>query len=102
MHRVPPVITYSVLRLLLFAVPFGLLLLVGVPVLWALPVAFVLSALVSLFALSKQRDAISASVVDRSSRAKTTMAERAAAEDAWDDEQRAKDEGAQRVEDSGS
>jgi len=87
--RVPPVLTYSVLRLLLFVVPFGILLLVNVSLLWALLISFLLSAIVSLFALSGQRDAMSASVMRRSERVKTMMAEREAAEDAWDDQQRA-------------
>ncbi|MFZ0323141.1 MAG: DUF4229 domain-containing protein [Actinomycetes bacterium] len=88
MSRVPPVITYSVLRLLLFVVPFGILLAVQVPPVWALLVAFLLSAVVSLFALNAQRDAMSISVAQRSERVKAAMAERTAAEDAWDDEQR--------------
>ena len=101
-NRVPPVLTYSALRVLLFVVPFGILLAVDVPLLWALLVAFLLSAIVSLFALSGQRDAMSASVMRRSERVKATMAEREAAEDAWDDEQRAAADKPQRTDDSGS
>lgn len=101
MIRLPPVITYSLLRLLLFVVPFVVLLVAQVPVTWALLVAFLLSALVSLFALSGQRDAMSTSVARRSERAQAKMAERAAVEDAWDDEERAHD-ASQQTDDSGS
>jgi hypothetical protein len=45
---------------------------------------------------------MSASVMRRSERVKATMAEREAAEDAWDDEQRAAAEKPQRTDDSGS
>ena len=112
--RVPPVLTYSVLRVMLFVVPFSILGIADVPFLWALLIAFLLSAVVSLFALSGQRDAMSAAVMRRSERVKATMAEREAAEDAWDDEQRAAAETAadtpadtpaeepQRTDDSGS
>jgi uncharacterized membrane protein len=87
-----PAIAYTGARLLLFAVPFVLLALI-VPVVWALLIAFVFSAIVSVFVLSRMRDAWSASLASRADRTRARMAERAAAEDAWDEEQRAHDSG---------
>jgi uncharacterized membrane protein len=87
-----PAIAYTAARLLLFAVPFGLLLLF-VPVVWAVLIAFVFSAIVSVFVLSRMRDAWSASLAGRADRTRARMAERAAAEDAWDEEQRTHEPG---------
>lgn len=84
-----PLLTYTLLRTLVFAVPFVLLLLVGVHPLWALVAAAFASGIVSVFLLSRQRDAVSSALTERSDRARRTMAERAAAEDSWDDAQRA-------------
>lgn len=88
MRRVPPVVAYTVLRIALFAVPFGVLLLLRVPAAMALLIAFVLSAALSIFVLSRLRDAMSASLVERRDRAREAKAKRAAAEDAWDEAQR--------------
>jgi hypothetical protein len=84
-----PVLSYSLARIALFLVVFGLAVLVGMNTVWALVFGLVGSMVASFFLLSKQRDAISANVVERSARARTRMAERTAAEDAWDDAQRA-------------
>jgi hypothetical protein len=83
-----PVLSYSLARIVLFLVAFGLAVLVGVNTFWALVLGLVVSMVASFFLLSRQRDAISANVVDRTTRAKARMAERTAAEDAWDDAQR--------------
>jgi uncharacterized membrane protein len=80
-----PVLSYSLARIVLFLVAFGLAYAVGVNTFWALVLGLVVSMVASFFLLSKQRDAISANVVERSARAKARMAERTAAEDAWDD-----------------
>lgn len=47
---------YTLLRLLLFAACFGVLLVLGVPVLVALAGGLLLSSLLSLVALRRQRD----------------------------------------------
>lgn len=82
-----PTLAYSAARLILFLVPFLLLLLVLDP-LPALVIAFVASALASIFVLSRMRDAMSVSLSTRAERANQKMAERAASEDAWDEAQR--------------
>ncbi|HEX2361298.1 MAG TPA: hypothetical protein VHI11_04415, partial [Jiangellaceae bacterium] len=51
------------------------------------------SGIISVFALSRSRDAASVVLANRMSTIKSRMAERTAAEDAWDDRQRAKSEG---------
>ncbi len=88
-----PMLTYTLLRFLLFVVPFLLLTVVGADVLVALVVAAFISAIVSVFLLSRQRDAVSTAITTRTERAKAKAAERAAAEDAWDDAQRAQPAG---------
>ena len=87
--RLPPVVAYSLSRFGLFLVPFLVLLLFHVPLMWAVLIAFVFSSLISIFVLSRQRDRVSTSLVERRERIKQTMADRTAAEDAWDDAQRA-------------
>jgi hypothetical protein len=84
-NRLPPVLTYSLSRLALFLVPFLVLVVLHVPVMWSVLIAFVLSSLVSIFLLSRQRDQVSSALVTRRERMKETMAQRTAAEDAWDD-----------------
>jgi len=86
-------LTYTLLRFLLFVVPFLLLTAVGADLLVALVVAGFFSAIVSVFLLSRQRDAVSTALITRTERAKAKAAERAAAEDAWDDAQRARTAG---------
>lgn len=82
-----PTLSYSIARLTLFLVPFVILLLFVDPLL-ALVIAFVLSAVASIFVLSRLRDAMSISLTTRSERARQKMAERAASEDAWDEANR--------------
>jgi hypothetical protein len=82
-------VTYTLLRLVLFLVPFGLLLAVGVAPIWAMLIGFVVSSLISIFALNRQRDQVSVSLVRRRERIRASMAERTASEDAWDEAQRA-------------
>jgi membrane protein implicated in regulation of membrane protease activity len=81
------VATYSLARLVLFIVPFALLYFVA-DFLTAVLVAFLISAIASIFLLRKQREALSGSIATRADRANQKMAERAAAEDDWDDAQR--------------
>ena len=79
---------YTAMRIGLFVVPFAVLLLLGFDLFWALVAAAFVSGIVSIFALSRQRDAVSSAISTRGERSQRRMAERAAAEDAWDDEQR--------------
>jgi Protein of unknown function (DUF4229) len=83
-----PVVTYTLGRVVLFAVPFAILYFLA-DFFTALLVAFLLSAVASIFLLRSQREALSASIAGRAERANAKMAERAAAEDSWDDSQRA-------------
>lgn len=82
-----PMATYSLARVVLFIVPFVALYFVA-DLLTATLVAFVVSAIASIFLLRKQREALSASIATRADRANQKMAERAAAEDNWDEAQR--------------
>lgn len=84
-----PVVSYSVARIALFLFVFAIATLAGMNTFWAMVVGLVVSMVASFFLLSHQRDAISANVVARSERARERMAARTAAEDAWDDAQRA-------------
>jgi membrane protein implicated in regulation of membrane protease activity len=82
------VVTYSLARLVLFIVPFALLYPFFADFLTAVLIAFLISAIASIFLLRKQREALSGSIATRADRANQKMAERAAAEDDWDDAQR--------------
>lgn len=84
-----PMLTYTALRVAVFVVPFLLLVLVGADVLTAMLIAAFASGIVSIFLLSRQRDAVSSALATRTDRAKAKQAERTAAEDAWDDAHRA-------------
>jgi Protein of unknown function (DUF4229) len=84
-----PALVYTGLRLLIFVVPFVLLLAVQVPVVWALLISALLSSFASLFVLSKYRDRLSVSISQRRDRMNQRIAEREATEDAWDEGQRA-------------
>lgn len=83
-----PVAMYTALRVLIFAVPFGVLLLLGLNLVWALLISAIASSIASLFVLNRQRDQMSISISNRSDRMRQRMAEREASEDAWDDERR--------------
>jgi uncharacterized membrane protein len=96
-----PVVSYSVARIALFLVVFGIAVIAGMNTFWALVVGLVVSMVASFFLLSRQRDAISANVVERSQRARERSAARTAAEDAWDDAQRAQAEAAESADGEG-
>jgi hypothetical protein len=80
---------YTLLRVLVFAVVAALLWIVGFRGFWLLLIAVFLSGVVSVFVLTKSRDAASAALAHRVEEIKRRMAERAAAEDAWAETQRA-------------
>jgi hypothetical protein len=82
-----PTLAYSIARLALFLLPFLILVIFLDPML-ALVIAFVVSAVASIFVLSRMRDAMSVSITTRAERAQQKMAERAASEDAWDEARR--------------
>ncbi len=68
---VRPVLVYTLLRVLLFVVAFGVLYLLGLQNLFVLTVvAFLVSGVVSYVLLSKQRDAMSARLSGRLNRSK--------------------------------
>jgi Protein of unknown function (DUF4229) len=81
-HHRHPVLVYSLLRAGLFAVALGLLYLAGARGVLLLAMALLVSGLASLWLLMRQRDAVSAAVVERSRRARARLDEAAAAEDA--------------------
>ena len=83
-----PALTYTGARLAIFALIFVVLLFVFGNLFVALFSAAIASAIISVFALRKQREALSMSIATRAERANQRMAERAATEDAWDDSQR--------------
>ena len=84
---------YTLLRVLLFLVVAALLWIVGIRGVWLVMFAILGSGMISVFALSRSRDAASVVLANRMSTIKSRMAERTAAEDAWDDRQRATTEG---------
>ena len=81
-------VRYTSLRFLVFAVVAALLWIFGLRDFWLLLVAVLLSGFVSLFVLNRSRDELSSAYVQRREKIKQRMAERAAAEDAWNDELR--------------
>jgi Protein of unknown function (DUF4229) len=80
---------YTLLRVLLFVVVAALLWIAGARGFWLLLLAVFGSGVVSVFVLSRSRDAASASLANRVSETRRRMRERTAAEDAWDDQHRA-------------
>jgi hypothetical protein len=80
---------YTLLRVLLFVVVAALLWIAGVRGFWLLLLAIFGSGIVSVFALSRSRDAASAALANRTSDVRRRMQQRRAAEDAWDDQRRA-------------
>ena len=84
---------YTLLRVLLFLVVAALLWIVGIRGVWLVMFAILGSGIISVFALSRSRDAASVVLANRMSTIKSRMAERTAAEDVWDDRQRAITEG---------
>ena len=83
-----PALTYTLARFALFALLFVILMVVIQNLFVALITAAIVSSVVSVFALRKQRDALSASIATRAERANQKMAERSASEDSWDEAQR--------------
>lgn len=81
-------VRYTALRALIFAVVAALLWIIGLRGYVLLLVALLASGVISLFALNRSRDELSATVVNLHRRYKQRMAERTAAEDAWNDEVR--------------
>ena len=84
-----PALVYTSARLAVFAVVAALLYLAGLRGITLLLIALVASGIVALFALGRQRDALSEQVT----RAKQAVDERASAEDTADDAHRAQAEG---------
>ena len=82
---------YTLLRVLLFLVVAALLWIVGLRGLWLVMFAILGSGMISVFALSRSRDAASVSLSNWLSKFKRRIDQRAAAEDAWDEQQRAID-----------
>jgi Protein of unknown function (DUF4229) len=80
---------YTLLRVLLLVVVAALLWIMGLRGLWLVMFAILGSGMISIFALSRSRDAASVSLSNWLSKFKRRIDERAAAEDAWDEHQRA-------------
>jgi membrane protein implicated in regulation of membrane protease activity len=72
---------YTASRIGLFAISVAVLALTGLSGLWLLAAALLVSGLLSFVLLSRQRDAMSAAVVERSDRMRQRMRERTEAED---------------------
>jgi hypothetical protein len=83
-----PALTYTLARFVLFVVLFAVLVAIFRNLFVALITAAIVSSVVSVFALRRQRDALSMSIATRAERANQKMAERAASEDSWDEAQR--------------
>ena len=75
------VIVYTLARLALFAATAGVLYIVGARGMLLLALAILISGIVSFVLLSRQRDALSASVTDRAARMRENLAAGAARED---------------------
>ena len=88
-----PAATYTLARLGLFVLFLVPLILVTRNLFVSLITAAIASSVLSIFVLRRQRDALSEAIATRGDRAKQTMADRAASEDAWDDERRLTTEG---------
>ncbi len=76
------VLVYTLARAALLAVTAGVLFLVGARGFLLLGLAILISGVISFVLLSRQRDAVSASVTERASRMRDNLAEGAAREDA--------------------
>jgi hypothetical protein len=75
------VFTYTLARFLLFGATAGVLFLVGARGFLLLALAILISGVISFVLLSRQRDAVSASVTERATRMRQNLAEGAARED---------------------
>jgi len=80
---------YTLLRVLLFLAVAALLWIVGLRGLGLVMFAILGSGMISIFALSRSRDAVSVSLANRAAKIKRRIDERSAAEDAWDEQRRA-------------
>jgi hypothetical protein len=87
-----PVLVYTASRLGVFVLVAIVLALFGMRGILLLLVAVVISGLLSFVLLSRQRDAMSQAVVDRSARIRNRMREATEAEDEADDAMRAADD----------
>lgn len=94
MSRPSPVLVYTSSRILLFVAATGVLYLLGARGLLLLLLALVVSGLLSFVLLSRQRDAVSGVVVQRSHRMRDRLDARTRAEDEADDARRAAQEAA--------
>lgn len=77
----PPVLRYFLLRTVLLLVVAALLYLLGLRGIWWVASAFLISGLISLFALSRQRDVAAGSLESAFSRLNRRINRAAAAED---------------------
>lgn len=75
------VFVYTIARLALFGATAGVLFLVGARGFLLLALAILISGIISYVLLSRQRDAVSASVTERASRMRENLAAGAARED---------------------
>jgi ABC-type transport system involved in cytochrome bd biosynthesis fused ATPase/permease subunit len=87
-----PVLRYTSARLAVFVVVAAVLALLGMRGILLLLVAVLVSGLLSFVLLSRQRDAMSASVVQRGASLRQRMKEATEAEDEADDAMRAESE----------
>jgi hypothetical protein len=76
-----PLLTYTLMRLALLGIAFGVLRLAGARGLLLVVLALIVSGLASLTLLRRQRDAVAAAVLERSRRAGARLDEAAASED---------------------
>jgi Protein of unknown function (DUF4229) len=86
-----PILRYTVLRILVFLVIFGGLWLISrdrVSLLLVLALALLVSGLVSLYLLRRQRDEMAGRVADRVRRTRSRVQESTRAEDAEDERRR--------------
>ena len=87
MNRIPAWLTYTLLRLLFVAVPFGILLAVGMDWLYAIVIATLLSFALSLLLLRKPREAAAIALYEARQRGKSaSQAAEEANEDAHADQ----------------
>ncbi|HEX6194707.1 MAG TPA: DUF4229 domain-containing protein [Jiangellaceae bacterium] len=79
---------YTALRFFVFVVVAALLWIFGMRGFWLLLVAIMVSGFASLFILNRSRDELSRAYVERRQKIKQRLADRTAAEDAWNDDVR--------------
>lgn len=79
---------YTALRFFVFVVVAALLWIFGMRGFWLLLVAIMVSGFASLFILNRSRDELSRAYVERRQKIKQRLADRTAAEDAWNEDVR--------------